>query len=94
MTIAMAIESHAPGTGQVLVCGGGVHNSELLSRLSSRLPDATLSSTADFGLEPDWVEACAFAWLSLRALEGKPGNAPGVTGASRPTILGGIYATD
>jgi len=37
------------------------------------------------------VEACAFAWLAKRRLEKKSGNLPAVTGASRETILGGLY---
>ena len=90
-TVVHAIQSSLPGTREVLVCGGGAHNAELLSRLSKLLPEAVVSSTADHGLDPDWVEACAFAWLAKRALDGEAGNAPAVTGASRPTILGGVY---
>jgi anhydro-N-acetylmuramic acid kinase len=37
------------------------------------------------------VEATAFAWLARETLEGRPGNLPGVTGASRPAVLGAIY---
>jgi len=45
----------------------------------------------DHGIDPDFVEAIAFAWLAKQTLEGKPGNLPSVTGADRPVILGGIY---
>ena len=90
-TIALAINDCAAGTQEVLVCGGGVHNVELMRRLSTRLPGVLVDSTAEYGLNPDWVEACAFAWLAMRTVEGLPGNAPGVTGASRPTVLGAIY---
>lgn len=91
-TIAMAIESIAAGTQEALVCGGGVHNTDLMRRLSANLPAALVDSTAEYGLDPDWVEACAFAWLAMRALDNLPGNAPGVTGASRAAILGAIYS--
>ena len=90
-SIARAIEAHAPQTRETLVCGGGVHNTTLMSGIAGSLGNVKVSSTADFGLDPDWVEACAFAWLAKRTLEGKPGNAPGVTGASRPAILGAIH---
>ena len=43
------------------------------------------------GLDPDWVEAAAFAWLARETLAGRPGNAPAVTGAAGPRVLGGIY---
>ena len=45
------------------------------------------------GLDPDRVEACAFAWLAMRTVNGEPGNAPGVTGASRETVLGAIHSS-
>lgn len=91
-TIADAILRHAAQTSEVLVCGGGVHNKDLLRRLGARLPDVDLASTADRGLDPDRVEACAFAWLAMQTVHGKPGNATDVTGASRPAVLGAIHS--
>jgi len=90
-SIAAAIRSYAPATQQVLVCGGGVHNSHLLDQLAAELSAADITSTEAFGLHPDWVEAAAFAWLAKRCLERKPGNLPTVTGATQDAILGGIY---
>jgi anhydro-N-acetylmuramic acid kinase len=55
------------------------------------MPDSSLSSTAQLGLDPNWVEACAFAWLAKRRIENKTGNLPAVTGASREAILGAVY---
>jgi anhydro-N-acetylmuramic acid kinase len=49
-------------------------------------------STTDVGIEADWLEAMAFAWLAKERLEEKPGNVPAVTGASRHCILGGVYS--
>ena len=90
-TVARAVEAHASNTRELFVCGGGVHNATLMSGIAGSLGSVKVASTADFGLDPDRVEACAFAWLAKRALEGKPGNAPGVTGASAATILGAIH---
>lgn len=90
-TIATATMATAPDVGRVLVCGGGIHNLDLIARLRKNFDSATVSSTADFGLDPDWVEAAAFAWLAKRCLEGKTGNLPSVTGASRAAVLGAIY---
>lgn len=90
-SIADAIERFAPATAELLICGGGIDNTELIRWIGTALPAVTTHSTADFGLDPDWVEAAAFAWLAKRCLERQPGNLPGVTGASRATILGGIY---
>jgi murein DD-endopeptidase MepM/ murein hydrolase activator NlpD len=43
------------------------------------------------GIDPDQVEAAAFAWLAARTLAGLPGNVPSVTGAVRPAVLGAIW---
>ncbi len=90
-TIASAISGRAPKVDEVLVCGGGVHNADLLERLARGLGGCAVKSTESFGLHPDWVEAAAFAWLAKRRLEGKPGNLPEVTGAARPAVLGAVY---
>jgi len=90
-TIAAAIGAGSTEMTDILVCGGGVHNAELMRRLAANLSIAKPGSTADRGLDPDWVEASAFAWLAMRTLEGLPGNAPAVTGACRSAILGAIH---
>lgn len=90
-TIAAAVAEHAPGTGEVLVCGGGVHNPLVMERLAEHLEPVDVRSTQSVGFDPDWVEATAFAWMSARTMDGLPGNLPAVTGARHPVILGGIY---
>jgi anhydro-N-acetylmuramic acid kinase len=91
-SIAEAIHDRLPGpTDEVYVCGGGVHNTDLLRRLRARLDDVPLATTIDLGLDPDWIEATAFAWLAHQTLSGHPGNLPSVTGAKRAVVLGGIY---
>lgn len=93
-TIAKAILRNSPDIEEVLVCGGGVHNTDLMQRLHSYLSGTQVTSTDAFGLHPDWVEAAAFAWLAKRCLEGKPGNIPEVTGADRETVLGAVFLGD
>ncbi|MGI9234105.1 MAG: anhydro-N-acetylmuramic acid kinase [Woeseiaceae bacterium] len=91
VSVSKAIRKTAPATGEVFVCGGGVHNEDLLSRLRSQLPEMSIESTSDIGLDPDWVEAAAFAWLAMRTMDGKTGSLPSVTGASHKKILGAIH---
>jgi anhydro-N-acetylmuramic acid kinase len=90
-TIADAVRKYAPATRRVLACGGGVHNAGLMRRLKEQLPSVAVESTAGYGIAPEWVEAATFAWLAKRCLDGEPGNLPDVTGATRPTVLGGVY---
>ncbi len=88
---AAALDEHRPRGGTLFVCGGGSHNDHLMERLRGRLPGWSLSSTAALGVDPDYVEAAAFAWLAMRRLALLPGNIPSVTGATRPAVLGGVY---
>ena len=90
-TVVDALEREQPGTRRVLVCGGGVHNPLLMSRLQASLPGAVVESTAAHGLDPDQVEAMGFAWLARRTVAGLAGNLPAVTGARGPRVLGVVY---
>lgn len=90
-TITDALRRHAPDCRRILVCGGGSHNGGLMTRLAELSPKATVGTTGDAGLDADWVEAAAFAWLARETLAGRPGNRPAVTGAAAPAILGGVY---
>lgn len=90
-SIADAINQYAPDCREVLVCGGGAYNSYLMGRIAERVPSATVSSTAHYGLDPRWVEAVAFAWLARQTINHLPGNLPAVTGAREAVILGAIY---
>lgn len=91
ITICNAINSYSNNTDEVIVCGGGVHNNFLLQQLSECLADIEINSSAEYGLDPDYIEATAFAWLAKKTMEHKAGNLPDVTGARYQVILGGIY---
>lgn len=76
---------------QVYVCGGGVHNPLIMEDLSVLLTRCNVSSTAVLGVDPDWVEAMAFAWLAWAYQHQVTGNLPEVTGASKACVLGVAY---
>lgn len=88
VSVADSIRPHTPG--DVLVCGGGVHNSFLTGRLQQHLPDIPVRSTAEVGIDPDWIEAVLFAWLARLRLAGQPLDTRSITGAARPVLLGVI----
>jgi anhydro-N-acetylmuramic acid kinase len=90
-SIAVSIGRSAPDASEVLVCGGGVHNRDLMARLEKALPGAATRTTEVGGLDPDWVESAAFAWLAMRTCDGLPGNLPSVTGATQPAVLGAVH---
>jgi anhydro-N-acetylmuramic acid kinase len=91
VSITQAIITYAADAQQVLVCGGGIYNQTLFLRLHELLKPREVLSTSAFGIDPDWVEAVAFAWLAKQTMEGKPGNVPSVTGARHLRVLGGVY---
>ena len=90
-TIADAITRHAPPKSAVYACGGGTQNGFLMERLTARLASHAVYTTNALGMDPQWVEAAAFAWLARQRILELPGNLPAVTGAKRPLVLGAIY---
>jgi anhydro-N-acetylmuramic acid kinase len=90
-TVADQLRQQLPDCHRLLVCGGGVHNPGLMSRLRDELTATVVESTANHGVDPDFVEAMAFAWLARETLAGRPGTLPEVTGARGPRILGAIH---
>ena len=89
-TLAAAVRQYAPGAA-LYVCGGGAHNSALLNAIAALIAPNRVASTAALGLDPDYVEAVAFAWFAKRTLEGLTSSAGSVTGAKGARILGGVY---
>ena len=90
-TVADALQACLPTARELIVCGGGAYNTDLLRRLQRRLPEVTLVNSEQRGLPPLQVEAAAFAWLAARFLDAQPGNLPAVTGARGPRVLGALY---
>ncbi|MPY23357.1 anhydro-N-acetylmuramic acid kinase [Shewanella psychropiezotolerans] len=78
-------------SGELFVCGGGAFNGEMMRRLTKLLPKYKLSTTSELGIDPQWVEGIAFAWLAMRHHLRLPGNLPAVTGASREAVLGSLF---
>lgn len=90
-SVADALRGCGVAMEQVLVCGGGVHNPVLMAALAAALAPAKVVSSASQGLDPDFIEAAAFAWLAERHLADLPGNLPEVTGARGSRVLGARY---
>ncbi len=71
-----------------LVTGGGRHNPALMAALAAHL-SAPVAPVEAVGWDGDVLEAQAFAYLGLRALDGLPLSLPGTTGVARP-VTGGV----
>ncbi|MEW6688043.1 MAG: anhydro-N-acetylmuramic acid kinase [Pseudomonadota bacterium] len=90
-SVAEALARHCGRARRVIACGGGVRNLSLLERLRARIAPVALESSEAHGVDPQLVEATAFAWLAKQALEGRPASLPSVTGARGARVLGAIY---
>ncbi len=91
-SIAASISEQCPVDTEILLCGGGARNRCMINQLGTTLgADYKLRSTNDAGIDADFCEAIAFAWLAWRFVNSQPGNLPAATGASDHAILGGLY---
>jgi anhydro-N-acetylmuramic acid kinase len=90
-TIAQAIITHCSEVDEIFLCGGGARNTLLVSLLKQMLNPIPIANTDVLGVNVDWVEATAFAWLAHQTLNRTPSNIPSVTGAKGLRILGAIY---
>jgi anhydro-N-acetylmuramic acid kinase len=88
-SIATAVQQHQ--CAGIWVCGGGAHNDFLCARISQHYSGPPVQSTAALGIEPDWVEAIAFAWLAMSRINEREAGRPSVTGARAPALLGDIH---
>lgn len=91
-SIADALDACGERVSNVYACGGGVHNPTLMRAIAAAIAPTTLSTTAAYGIDPDFVEAALFAWLAHERLAGRAGNRTDVTGARGPRRLGAIHA--
>ncbi len=88
---ALALRAHAPDADEVVVCGGGALNGDLMRRLGEQLPGVRVGRSDAHGLDVMQVEAAAFAWLAWTHVQRQAGNIPEVTGARGPRVLGGLF---
>lgn len=85
------LSANASAPSQVLVCGGGAYNQQLMTQLRLAMAEATIRTTDDVGMPALRVEACAFAWLAWCFHQRRAGNVVAATGALGPRVLGALY---
>jgi len=92
-SVANALKTNSPNTQQLVVCGGGAKNQALLKAIQRLCPflEKEIQTTEHVGIDPQAVEATAFAWLAWAHKAKQPANLPAVTGAKGLRILGAHY---
>ena len=89
-TCAQALLHHGTAS-ELVVCGGGAFNADLMQRLQILLPGIAVQSSAAYGLDPQQVEATAFAWLARKCVRREPLALEKITGAKGTRVLGCMY---
>lgn len=90
-SVAQACERYGDSIARVIVCGGGARNASLMRRLQELLAPAAVETSERHGIDPQLVEAAAFAWFASQAVQGEACDLRSVTGARGPRVLGAIY---
>ena len=62
-SIKKAIKEFHVNVDEAIFCGGGVKNTLLMTEIRARLEGIKIKTTSDYGINVDFVEAAAFAYL-------------------------------
>ena len=74
-----------------IVCGGGRKNPHIMADLRRGAGNVRVAAAEDAGFDGDAMEAEAWAYLAVRALQGLPLTFPATTGCRYP-VTGGVIA--
>jgi len=76
---------------KVLICGGGRKNLTLIERIKRRVQkNLLIQPIDDYGIDGDYVESQAFAFIAIRSFLGLPISYPKTTGCKEPST-GGVF---
>jgi len=94
ITISDAIK-YLSSKAKVYLCGGGVHNIQLINELNQTLQQGTnnyeILLTNQKDIDSDLLEAMAFAWFAFAYDKMLLSSIPAVTGAHRSCTLGTAF---
>ena len=74
----------------IILCGGGRKNKFLLKNIS-KLTKYNLINIDDFGIDGDYIESQAFAYLTIRSYLKKNISFPSTTGVKLPVTGGEMF---
>jgi anhydro-N-acetylmuramic acid kinase len=95
-TIVKELFQYLPDCLELIVCGGGSKNHYLLEQINLHCgvlqPSMNVITTQELGLDPQTIEAMAFAWLAWCFYHRQSSNIAEVTGAKGPRVLGALHS--
>ena len=74
---------------KIILCGGGRKNNFLIERLKEE--NRVIKLIDEYGVDGDFVESQAFAYLAIRSYLKLPISFPGTTGVKKPCSAGEIF---
>ena len=89
-SLSNSLEKFKIVSENIYICGGGVHNKFLMSRISFLLGEKCYT-TAKLGLDPDYIEAICFAWLAYKRVNNIKFDMSAITGSNEKVFLGKVY---
>ena len=73
----------------IIVCGGGRKNKILLNKIKENIKSKiNIKLIDDYGVNGDFVESQAFAFLAIRSIQKLPISFPNTTGCNEPCVGG------
>ena len=75
--------------GEIILCGGGRKNNFLVEKLKEK--KISLKLIDEYGVDGDFVESQAFAYLAIRSYLKLPISFPKTTGVKKPCLGGVIF---
>lgn len=88
-TLKLGFDMVGGTPSELVVCGGGRHNPEIMKAFAERL-SVPVKTAEDHGWRGDAIEAEAFAYLAARTARGLPISFPKTTGVPAPMTGGRI----
>lgn len=89
-SINLALRNFCHHAQEIFLCGGGAKNSFLCDRIAA-LTKLPTKNTSALGLDPQLVEACAFAWLAFCHIHKIKFDLSKISGSQKEVLLGGLY---
>jgi len=87
LTIVNSLNFFPNKPSEIILCGGGRKNKYIYERIKKISYISTLSID-EYGMNGDFIESQAFAYLAIRSFFKKPITFTKTTGVSKPTIGG------
>ena len=87
--LSLSLKKSKKEITEILLCGGGRKNKALIKKIKENLPkNIDLKLIDKYGIDGDFIESQAFAFLAARSFLQLPISFPGTTGCEKPCLGG------